>query len=80
MPDLVPDDTLDCRGEYCPVPVTRTAAKVRSLQPGQVLAILGEDPGMQIDIPAWCSSNGHYFLGIQKMSGYVVCTIRVGGV
>jgi tRNA 2-thiouridine synthesizing protein A len=80
MQDIVPDVTLDCRGEYCPVPVTRTAKQVKSMQSGQVLAILGDDPGMQIDIPAWCSSNRHAFLGVQIESGYVICIIRVGDV
>jgi len=61
-----PDDTLDCLGLYCPQPVIRTAQRVKTMRPGQVLEIIGDDPGIQIDIPAWCISNDHRLLGLEK--------------
>lgn len=75
---ITPDSSLDCRGDYCPVPVTRTAERIKSLRPGEVLAVMGNDPGLQIDIPAWCMSNKHHFLGIQNEPDYIVCFIKVG--
>jgi tRNA 2-thiouridine synthesizing protein A len=76
---LSPDRTLDCTGLYCPQPVVRTAAQVREMQPGQVLEVIGDDPGMQIDIPAWCTSHGHEFLAARVWRDRAFCYIRVSG-
>ena len=73
------DRMLDCSGLFCPEPVLRTAAQVRKMQPGQVLEILGDDPGMQIDIPAWCLSHGHQFLGVKVRQGRISCYLQVTG-
>lgn len=73
------DKSLDCTGLYCPEPVIRTAAQARKMLPGQVLEVLGDDPGMQIDIPAWCSSHGHEFLGLETGQGFIRATIRLAG-
>jgi TusA-related sulfurtransferase len=70
---------LDCTGLFCPEPVARTAEQVREMQPGQVLEILGDDPGMQIDIPAWCLSHGHQFLGVKVRQGRIFCYLQVAG-
>jgi TusA-related sulfurtransferase len=73
------DRILDCSGLFCPEPVVRTAAQVREMQPGQVLEILGDDPGMQIDISAWCMSHGHQFLGAKVRQGRIFCYLQVAG-
>jgi len=72
---LRPDATLDCTGLFCPQPVIRTAARIREMQPGQVLQVWATDPGFQIDLPAWCLSHRHEFLGVHQdgmvYTGYV---------
>jgi tRNA 2-thiouridine synthesizing protein A len=73
------DLTLDCTGLYCPEPVIRTAARVREMSPGQVLQVIGDDPGLQIDIPAWCLSHGHEYLGLEIRANLLICTLRVAG-
>jgi tRNA 2-thiouridine synthesizing protein A len=69
------DATLDCTGLYCPQPVIRTAARVKEMPAGQVLEVLATDPGFQIDLPAWCLSHRHEFLGLCRegalFSGYL---------
>ena len=81
MADGLPqaDVHLDCRGTFCPVPVTRTAARVRQMRPGELLEVLGDDPGMQIDIPAWCLSNRHELLSVKRDGSEIRCLLRVGG-
>lgn len=74
-----PDVQLDCRGTFCPVPVTRTAERVRQMRPGELLEVLGDDPGMQIDIPAWCLSNQHELLSVKREGSKFRCLLRVGG-
>lgn len=73
------DKSLDCTGLYCPEPLIRTAAQARKMLPGQVLEVFGDDPGLQIDIPAWCLSHGHEFLWLEKGQGQIRAAIRLAG-
>jgi TusA-related sulfurtransferase len=61
--ETTPDATLDCLGLYCPMPILQTAAQIARLAPGQVLEVLSDDPGILNDMPAWCETTGHEFLG-----------------
>lgn len=60
------DETLDCLGLYCPMPIVQTAERIKKLGPGQVLEILSDDRGIEKDLPAWCKATGHEFVGIEK--------------
>lgn len=61
-----PDWTVDTRGKYCPVPIVETAKAVKALGPGQVVLILATDPGIETDLPYWCKSTKHEFLGVDR--------------
>ncbi len=74
---LQADVTLDCTGLYCPQPVIRTAARVREMQPGQVLEVWATDPGFQIDLPAWCLGHQHKYLGMRQDGAVYVGYLRV---
>lgn len=60
------DQTLDCMGLYCPMPIVNTAKKIKELKPGQVLEIVADDKGIKKDMPAWCQATGHEFLGVEE--------------
>ena len=60
------DSTLDCFGLLCPMPIVKTATKMRELEPGQVLEIVSTDEGIKEDMPAWCKATGHEFLGVEQ--------------
>lgn len=59
------DECLDAQGLYCPVPVIRTAEKMRNLQDGQVLEVWATDKAILEDIPAWSKSTGNELLKIE---------------
>lgn len=63
------DQTLDCMGFYCPIPIVKTNAKIKEMKTGQVLEILADDKGIKLDMPAWCRSTGHECLGIEEKGG-----------
>ena len=63
------DDTLDCGGLYCPMPIVETAKRIRDLKPGQILEVLSDDKGICTDMPAWAESTGHEFLGVEEEGG-----------
>lgn len=60
------DATLDCIGLYCPMPIIETATKIADMEPGQVLEILADDRGIVADMPAWCESTGHEYIGLEQ--------------
>jgi len=44
MVEIIPDDTLDVRGECCPYPLILTKKRVEQLKVGEVLQIIADDP------------------------------------
>lgn len=56
------DQTLDCRGLLCPVPVIKTTKAIKSMAVGQVLELLATDPGAKPDMEAWSRQTGHELL------------------
>lgn len=60
------DTTLDCRGMRCPRPIVEMAKAMRRLEVGQTLELLADDPVAKKDVPAWCQTTGHDFLGQQE--------------
>lgn len=53
---------IDARGLLCPLPVIRLQDAVKSLPPGTEVELIGTDPGILQDVPAWCRINGHRVL------------------
>ena len=60
------DQTLDCVGLYCPMPIVKTADKIKSLKAGEVLEVVADDPGIKQDMQAWCKATGHECLGMEE--------------
>ena len=60
------DETLDCYGLLCPMPIIQTAKKIKELEIGQTLEVISTDEGIKEDMPAWCRTTGHEFLGLEE--------------
>jgi len=63
------DQSLDCMGLYCPMPIVKTAEKIKQLKLGEVLEVVADDKGIELDMPAWCEAIGHEFLGVVEEEG-----------
>jgi len=57
------DQVLDAVGLFCPLPIMRTAERVRRMNPPQVLEVRADDPVTLIDLPNWCAGFGHQYIG-----------------
>ena len=55
----MPDEIVDCRGLKCPLPVLKTEKRIAQVRPGTRLIVLATDPIAKIDIPLFCTQNGH---------------------
>lgn len=60
------DQSLDCMGLLCPMPVVNTALRLEELKEGEVLEIVADDKGIKKDMPAWCEATGHEYLGLEE--------------
>ncbi|MFW6018116.1 MAG: sulfurtransferase TusA family protein [Halapricum sp.] len=49
-------ETLDVRGENCPMPVVKTKQAIDDLESGDVLEVLATDPGSESDLGGWAGS------------------------
>ncbi len=60
---IEPDVTLDVRGLSCPMPVLKTAKAMKDMESGQVIEVLGTDPGTKNDMPKLAQKAGNEWLG-----------------
>ncbi len=70
------DQSLDCMGLYCPMPIVKTAQKIKDLKTGQVLEVVADDIGIKADMPAWTEATGHKFLGIEEADGEIKVYVK----
>jgi len=78
LDSIKPDKTLDAKGLSCPMPLLKTKKAIDSIQSGQILEILGTDPGTKNDLPSWCERSGHSFLGEKEDAGFIRFFIKKG--
>lgn len=63
---MLADETLDCYGLLCPMPIIQTAKKIKELEIGQILEVVSTDQGIKEDMPAWCRQTGQEYLGMEE--------------
>ena len=70
------DHTLDCIGLYCPMPIVRTAAEMKTMKTGEILEVVADDKGIKLDMPAWAQATGNEFLGIEEQGGEIKVYVK----
>jgi tRNA 2-thiouridine synthesizing protein A len=68
--------TLDVRGQSCPLPVVRASQAIKGLSTGQVLEVLATDPGSLTDFPAWAKTTGHQLIEQTQDDGVFRYVVR----
>lgn len=64
--------TIDCRGMRCPLPIIALARRIGEIEPGEVVALLADDPAARADVPAWCSMRAQDYLGEDEPGRFLV--------
>jgi len=62
--------SIDARGTACPGPLLEAKKAIGTIETGDVMEILSADEGTKVDIPKWCSKQGHEYLGTVEENGY----------
>jgi tRNA 2-thiouridine synthesizing protein A len=50
------------------MPMMKLAKAIKSLNSGEVLEMLGTDPGTKSDIPKWCEKTGNVLVEEEELS------------
>jgi tRNA 2-thiouridine synthesizing protein A len=73
---LVPDTHIDCIGLFCPMPIVKTREAMESMRPGEILAMLSDDPASDADMRSWCQITGNALLGVSRAAGVFRFLVR----
>ncbi len=76
--DIKADSVLDVKGLCCPMPIVKAKKGMDAIEVGQVLEIIGTDPGTKGDMPAWANRAGHEFLGSSEEGEVLHFCVRKG--
>lgn len=58
--------TVDALGTYCPVPLQLLDRALARAGDEEVVALLADDPLIEVDLPAWCHETGHRLMALQR--------------
>ncbi len=67
---------LDVSGYQCPLPVLKAAKKLKTMAPGSVLRLIATDPAAAIDVPHFCTEQGHELVSQETQEDRLVFFIR----
>lgn len=67
--DQLEERFLDTRGTFCPLPVLLTARHLKEMPTGTRVTVIGDDPAIHGDVPAWCEDTGHRLVEIEELTG-----------
>ena len=73
------DVTLDVLGFHCPVPVHETKRVLSTMDCGNIILVMADDPETKIDIPALLNRSGDTLLGVEEEAGEYHYRIRKEG-
>lgn len=74
----MPRHHLDVTGLFCPLPILLAAREMRKLHPGDLLEVLGDDPGILEDMPVWCDRAGHRLVEMEEEGGKIRSLVEKG--
>ncbi|MDG6985477.1 MAG: sulfurtransferase TusA family protein [Nitrososphaerota archaeon] len=77
MSALEQHKVLDCRGSFCPGPITELFKAYRSAQLGDVIELWATDPAAKADIAAWAQKSGNELQNVSEEQGYVRILVKV---
>lgn len=67
---------LDAAGLLCPLPVLKARKRLASLNSGDTLKLIASDPASVIDVPHFCTEQGHVLLSHAAEDGLYIFRIR----
>jgi len=67
---------LDVTGLLCPLPVLKARKRLEAMASGSVLSVVATDPMSAIDMPHFCTEQGHVLLSQEQRGDTLHFRIR----
>ncbi len=61
-----PKKVVDCMGLFCPVPLLQTREAIDSVDIGDIIELITDDPAAEEDIKRFAKRTGHELLDFEK--------------
>ena len=68
--------TLDCIGLYCPEPLFQTRESIDSIEVGDVLEVIADDPAAEEDLKRFAKRAGHEVVSVDHDGDQLRILIR----
>ncbi len=75
---MTADQTINCEGLLCPLPVLKARKRLLGMAKGEVLCVRATDPMAAIDLPHFCAEAGHTLLETGQDGRVQVYRIQCG--
>lgn len=63
------NETLDCRGLFCPMPIVKMKKALKGMAGGEIIKILATDPGSKRDFESFSKKTGNKLLKSSENDG-----------
>jgi tRNA 2-thiouridine synthesizing protein A len=70
------DQTLNCLGMKCPMPVLKAKSAINTLKSGQTLELTADDKGAKSDIPALLKKTGCSLVNLKEEGTKMIFLIK----
>ncbi len=71
-----PETQLDLTELLCPLPVLKARKRLEAMASGDILKVIATDPMSAIDVPHFCSQQGHVLLSYDTIDRQHIFRIR----
>lgn len=69
---------LDATGLLCPLPVLKLQKMIKSIKEKERITLITDDPAAVVDVPHFCSEQGHRLIEIIEQNGCDLFVIERG--
>lgn len=70
---------LDCTGLLCPLPVIELGRQMATLEAGDLVELVSDDPAAAVDVAAFCRLQGHQLVSTGRSeTGAAAYVVRRG--
>lgn len=69
-------ERFDLTGKVCPFVLFHTKKKLETIQSGDELEVIIDDPTAKETISGWCKTHGHKIVEILEKKDHIVITIK----
>jgi len=68
---------LDTKGYECPIPVLKTAKRIKKLKKNDLIIVESDDPLSQYDFKNYCEENNFKIISIKTQKNIIIIKFQI---